>query len=234
MSRGPAELGLLVVAERQRREVRRGRLGQVPLGDGDVVLCLGRDQVTVRDAHPRRRHGQGEVVERLVGGVVVDGVPGVGAPRLLHRPDLVVVVDREAGLAEVRPLHGYVDRLGRAGVLDHDLVALVLAHRRVHDQVLPVPHERRGGAVDGDLADLEDLAEVELEVVVGLGRAEGQRLGALERVGVRRPAQREVVVQGVDARVADLGVEGVLLRLAHGDVEVLGGRVGVGGRRVDG
>jgi hypothetical protein len=84
-------------------------------------------------------------------------------------------------------------------------------------------------AVDRQRLDRQDVVEVELDLV-GVGRrAEREPLGRQQRVGLRRPGQGELVVQGVDQRVAHLRVDRVLARLVDGlvhlDVDVVGCRV---------
>ncbi len=70
-------------------------------------------------------------------------------------------------------------------------------------------------------ADTSSCADqVELHVVGVAGGAEGQLLLARQGPGVRVPGEVEVVVEGVDGRVADVWVDAVLDGLADGGVEV--------------
>ena len=227
-------LGLVaVVPDRDRHEVRRRGLGEVERRDGVVADLLVGGHRAVGDAGPGSRHPDGEVVERLVGGLVVDGVPGVGAERLLHRPDLVPLGDGPAAGAEVAAGGRGRHRLRGAGVGDLDGVAAVLGDLGADDEVLAEVVEGHRLAVELDRGHLERGPEVEPEGV-GVGRgAEGQGGDARERVGVGVPGEVEVVVQGVHARVADPRVVGVLPRLAlrHGQRLVLGVDARVGQRR---
>ena len=211
--------GARVVAGGDRDDVRRRRLGQVPRGRGQPVVLGLVGHHAVRDPDPGRRDGDADVVERLVGGLVVDGVPRERAVRLLHRPRLAARRDRPAAGAEVAAVGRRRRGLRGAGVADLEHVALVLRDRRGDHEVLARVLERHVGAVESHRRDVERLAEVELEVVAGAGRAELDGRLADQRAGVRRPGQVEVVVQGVDARVADVGVDRVLDRLAQGRVE---------------
>jgi hypothetical protein len=77
----------------------------------------------------------------------------------------------------------------------------------------------RNLAVDPDLRDREGGVEVELEPVVVLRGPECQPLSAGEQPGRRIPREVEPVVERVDTRVPDVGVEGVLDRLAQRDVQ---------------
>ena len=109
----------------------------------------------VGDARPRRRHPQREVVEGLVGRLVVDGEPGVGAERLLHRPRGAVVGDGEAGGAEVGAGGRRLDRLGGPGVVDRQLVLVARDEVAADDQVLARVLELGVLAVDLDGRHLE-------------------------------------------------------------------------------
>ena len=81
---GVAAVG--VVADRERDEVRRRRLAQLPRRGRAVVVRRELGERAVGDAGPRGGRVDGDVVERLVGRLVVDGVPRVGPVGLLHRP----------------------------------------------------------------------------------------------------------------------------------------------------
>ena len=177
-------------------------------------------ELAVGDAGPLRRGVDGDVVERLVGRLVVDGVPGVGAVGLLHRPHLALAGHREAGRAEVAARGRGGGGLRSADVVEAQLVALVLLDRRPQHEVLAAPGEGDRLAVEGDLADGEARPEVELEAPRRAGRTEGDDRRAGEVLGVGLPGQVELVVQGVDARVADSGVDAVLARRRHREVEV--------------
>ena len=192
------------------------------------VDLLGRGQLAVGDACPRRWDTDGEVVERLVGGLVVDGVPREGAVRLLHRPDLSGVGDGPAARAEVDAGGGRLDRLGGPAVDDLQLVDLVLLDRCAHDEVLAVVLVVDLRAVDGRALDVEGLPEVELELLRVGGGPEGEDVGGREEALVGIPSQVEVVVQRVDGRVADSGVVAVLAREALRDGELAGDRALVG------
>ena len=224
------------VAERHRDEVRRRRGAQPPAGDRVAAGPLPGQQLAVGDAHERRRHPQREVVERLVRGLVVHGVPGVGAVRLLHRPGAAVGGDRPARRAEVVPLHRRGHRPWVAAVADHQRVPAVPGHRRLDEEVLAAVLVRRVRAVEREPLDLERPGEVELEVV-GVGRrTQLERLDRLEPARVGGPVQPQVVVQRIDPGVADVGVDPVLDRRAEalGRVPRLlsgGGRRGLRGRR---
>ena len=230
--RGVARAG--VGAGRHGDQVRRGRLREVPRRRGQpVALGLVGDDA-VRDADPRCRHGDGDVVESLVGRLVVDRVPRERAERLLHRPGLAVRRDLPAGGVEVLAPGRRRGRLGRAGVVDLEHVPLVLDHGSPDDEVLAGVLEGHVGSVEGDRRDLHRLTEVELQVIAGERGAERDRRVAFEGPGLRRPRQVEVVVQRVDARITAVGVDRVLDRLAEGGVErrVVGirRRVGLGGQ----
>ena len=209
------ELGRRVVGERHRHEVRRRRLGQVPGRRAQPVGLGGVGELAVRDAGPGLGHGEREVVVGLVGGLVVGGVPGERAVRLLDGPHLVLRRHVPAHAEpEVGPLGGRVVGLGRAGVGHLEDVLLVRLDRVLDQEVLVLAAVVRLLAVDRQRVDREHVVEVELDLV-GVGRRpEGQPLGGQEGVGLRRPGQGELVVEGVDQRVADLGVDRVLAGLA--------------------
>ena len=229
--------GLREVAEGDGDEVRRRLAVEVPLGDGLAVLLLATRHHAVGDARPRRRHPQREVVERLVGRLVVDGEPGVGAERLLHRPRGTVLGDGEAGGAEVGARGRRLDRLGGPGVVDRQLVLVALDEVAADDQVLAGVLELGVLAVDLDGRHLELRDEVELDVVGVAGGAERQLLLTGQRPALGVPGEVEVVVEGVDRRVADVGVDAVLERVARRGLEVgVDDAVGAGrlGRRVRG
>ena len=116
--------------------------------------------------------------------------------------------------------------LGRADVVQRQLVALVGLDRRLDDQVLAASREADGLAVERQPADREAPAEVELEARRGAGRPERDDRAGLEPAGVGVPRQVEVVEQGVDPRVADRGVDAVLDGLRERGVEVLLDRLG--------
>ncbi len=209
-----------VVADREGDEVRRRRLVELPRRGRALGVADELRELAVGDAGPLRRGVDGDVVQRLVGRLVVDGVPGVGAIGLLHRPHLARAGHREAGRAEVAARRRGRGRLGRADVVEAELVALVLLDRSAQHEVLAAPGEGDRLAVEGDLADGEAGSEVELEAARRAGRPEGDDRRAGEVLVVGLPGQVEVVVQRVDARVADSGVDAVLARRRHGEVEV--------------
>ena len=77
------------------------------------------------------------------------------------------------------------------------------------------------------MADHDLPGQVEPEVVRARGGPEQQRLGGGQPLGLRGPGEVELVVQRVDAGVADVGVQGVLAGLAERCV--VRRAVGVGG-----
>ena len=216
---GRLVLGEHVVAGRDRHQVRRRRLGQVPGRGAQPVGLGGVDQLAVGDAGERLGHRHRDVVERLVGGVVVDGVPGVGAVRLLHGPGRAVGHRGPAVGGEVAAGGGRGHRQRGALEIERELVALVGLHVGDHDQVLALVAEVGLLAVDQHRADPQLGAQVELQLVVVLGRAQQQHLTTGEHLRVGVPGQVEVVVQRVDAGVADARVDRVLDRLVERDVE---------------
>ncbi len=176
------------VAEGHGHEVGRRAAVEVPGRDGVAVHVLAAGQLPVGHAHEWRRRGQREVVERLVGGLVVDGVPGVGAEGLLHRPGLAARCHREAAGAEVASGGRRLDRLGGAGVVHGQHVALVGGEVTADDEVLAVVGEVGVRVVDLHRRDLQLRLEVELHVVGVAGGAEDQLLDPVERPG--RPGPR--------------------------------------------
>ena len=203
--------------------------------DAGLARCHWRDrargrrvpghQSAVEDAHPALRRGDRDVVVGLVGRLVVDGVPGVGTERLLHRPDLAEPGDRPPDVWDVRAVRRRLDGLRRAGIADHEDVAAVLGKDRagVHDEVLARVAERHGAPVEPDLPDDERVAQVEpdLALVDRCAERDGRRAG--QPPGLRGPVQRQPVVQRVDARVALRGVVGVLARVGKRAVVRRGG-----------
>ncbi len=220
-----------VVADGQRDEVRRRRLGELPRRGGAVLVGGELGEVAVGDAGPRRGRVHGHVVERLVGRLVVDRVPRVGAVGLLHRPHLAGLGDREAGGGEVAARRRRWCGPRGAGVVDAEPVALVGDDRGPDHEVLAASDDVDLLAVEGDLADVELATEVELEAGRPARGAEvDDRLSG--QLPLRRvPGEVEVVEQRVDARVADVGVDAVLDRRGERQVEVLLDRLGDRGRR---
>lgn len=210
----------LVVADRERGEVRRRRLVELPRRGRAVVVRRQLGELAGGDAGPPRRGMDGDVVEGLVGRLVVDGVPRVRAEGLLHRPHLAGAGDGETGLGEVAARGRRGSGLGRAVVVDRQLVALVLLDRRSQHHVLATAYDAHRLAVERRPADREGCAEVELEARRGAGRAERDDRPAGQALRPRLPPQVEVVVQGVHAGVADVGVDAVLARGRHGEIEV--------------
>jgi hypothetical protein len=209
-----------VVADREGDEVRRRRLVELPRRGGALLVARVVGELAVGDAGPLRRGVDGDVVQRLVGRLVVDGVPGEGAVGLLHRPHLAGPGHRETGRVEVAAGGRGAGGLGCADVVEAQLVALVLLDRRPQHEALAAPGERDRLTVEGDVADGEGRPEVELEPSRRAGRPEGDDRRAGEVLGVGLPGQVEVVVQGVDTRVADSGIDTVLARRRHREVEV--------------
>ena len=228
-------LGDLVVAEGDGDEVRRRLAVEHPSGDRVAVLHLVGGHHAVGDAGHRGGCREDEVVEGLVGRLVVDGVPGVGAVRLLHRPCRPVVGDGEARRAEVPTRRGRLHGHGRAGVVQRQRVLLVLHEVAGDDEVLAGVLEVGRLAVDLQGRHLELLGEVELHVVCRAGGSEPQGLRPGEDAAVGIPGELEAVGESVDRRVSDVGVDAVLDGLAEPGVAVVGlarrRRVGTGPRR---
>ena len=72
--------GAAVGPDRHGHEVRRDQVGVREPGDGAPVLHVPGHQPAVGDADPALRHVEPDLVGRLVGRVVVDGVPAWSAP----------------------------------------------------------------------------------------------------------------------------------------------------------
>ena len=200
-----------VVADREGDEVRRRRLVELPRRGRALRVARELGELAVGDPGPRRGRVDGDVVERLVGRLVVDGVPGVGAVGLLHRPHLARVGDREAGRGEVAARGRGRGGLGRADVVEAELVALVLLDRRPEHEVLAAPGEGDRLAVEGRPRRREGPAPRSSWKRRAVRAARKVMTAApVSVLGVGLPGQVEVVVQGVDARVADSGVDAVL------------------------
>ena len=160
----------------------------------------------------RLRDGDPGVVERLVRRLVVDGVPAVGAERLLHRIDLAALGHRPADVRDVRAIGWRLHVFRGALVADLEGVPAVLGEHPagVHHQVLAGVAERDRAPVEAHAAHAQRIAQVELQpALVDRGPEQDGRL-ALQLPCLRCPAQPEPVVQRVDARVALRRVVGVL------------------------
>ncbi len=185
-----------VVTGREEREVGHHRLVGPPAGGRLVAVHLAAAQPSVRDHLLVARHGDADVHERLVPGVVVRREPPRRHVRLVHGHDLVPV-------GEPVPLALIGDRAGVAGVPDLDEEALAVGDgdSRGDPQLVRVRlREPRLDAVDGHLADRQQEVEVEPREALGGLHREPRRAGQAlpaELVGVV-----DLVADHVDAAVA--------------------------------
>ena len=196
------------VRDVDRREVGRHRLARAPLPRRPVLAAVAIAQEAIGDHLVSRRHGDLEVIRRLVDRVVVDrepacrdlGLSGDGRPLgRVHEPG----PDVEAGDRE----------LGRDPLVANlGLEPLAIAKRalRLDHELLAVAAPVRAFAVDLDAVDGHP-DEVEIEAAQALRRLGTDRRLAVEpiRVGVvvdvdvvpsdvvaAVPVGREVVVAG--------------------------------------
>src|SRR5262249_33379038 len=174
---------------------------------GEAVRGVLPAQNAVGDRGTPLRDRDGEVVRRLVLGVVVAREPGHRALRLTRDERPVV-----GGYPAVGGAVRVGDRLGGALVGDRDAEPLVLAQgtARGDDEFVAAAAEAGGGAVDGDAGDLQ-AREVEVEAVEPLGGAGGEDRLAVQVPGGGVVAERQVVVADVVAAVAaerEVGVAG--------------------------
>ena len=156
------------------RQVGRHRIALAPQPGGLAVARVAAGEGAVGHHRPALGHGDGEVVGGLVEGRVVDRVPAGRALRLVYHERPVLgghpALDRPVGIG---------DRLDDALVADrHEegpaLAQLVLGA----DDQLVVPLTRISGAprVDGDLRDLQERTQVEVEALQVLcGPSEHER-----------------------------------------------------------
>ena len=233
---GGLVLGDLVVADREGDEVRRRWLVEVPVGGGRAVRPRRGSTSSPLATPTTARARGGEVVERLVGRLVVDGVPGVGAERLLHRPRLAVVGDREAGGGEVaaggrrrRPAGGCRSRRSDSAY------CWSAAKSPSTTRSLPRARTRASLAVELDAPTARARRRSSWTWSASPVARKVSVLDAGQRAGVGVPGRGRGRSAGRRPRVADVGVDAVLDGLADRGVErVASAAVGVGrgaGRR---
>ncbi len=198
----------LVRADPERGEIARHRLGRAPHERRTAVLRRLAAQLPVGDGLEALRDGDGDVVRRLVRGVVVAGEPGHRACRFAERER--PVGGRQPALVGAVGV-GDPARLARVTHRRTERPPLLQGVRRPDDQLLALPFPPGLGAVDGHGLDVHALqVQVEgAEVLLRPGRDDGLPVDmVLVVVAVLAPLDVHVegqgVVRDVVAAVAEL------------------------------